>query len=53
MKNIKNESLKLEETKHDSNVIPVMDNYDPCGPECHPPCFLCPSALPSGALMSL
>lgn len=28
-----NESLKLEETAHDFNVMPVMGNYDQCGPE--------------------
>lgn len=48
MKNIKNESLKLEETARDSNVVTVMDNYDPCGPERaprHAPYALQPSPL--------
>lgn len=46
MKNIKNESLELEETAHDSNVITVMNNYDPCGPERPPPMLPMPISPP-------
>lgn len=53
MKNIKNESLKLGETAHDSNVIPVMNNYDPCGPECRPPMPISPPLWSSDVTLTL